>query len=111
MERSYRLVLEYDGAGFQGWQVQPGGRPTVQGALEAAIARVTGQTVRVTGSGRTDAGVHAAGQVASVTLVDGPEPAALQRALNGVLPRTVSVWQAAFAPPGFDARRDARSKR
>ena len=111
MLRTYRLVLEYDGAGFEGWQVQSGETPTVQGALEAGIARVTGQSVRVTGSGRTDTGVHAEGQVASLALEEGPEPAALQRALNGVLPRTIGVREVAFAPEGFDARRDARSKR
>jgi tRNA pseudouridine38-40 synthase len=109
--RCYRLVLEYDGAGFEGWQVQAGDRRTVQGALEAAIAQVTGQTVRVTGSGRTDTGVHAEGQVASVALAAGPEPAALQQALNGVLERDVVVRELALAPAGFDARRDATAKR
>jgi tRNA pseudouridine38-40 synthase len=108
---SYRLVLEYDGAGFEGWQVQAGDRRTVQGTLEAAIAQVTGESVRIMGSGRTDTGVHAEGQVASVALASAPEPAALAQALNGVLPRDVVVRELALAPAGFNARRDAVAKR
>ena len=111
MARSYRLVLEYDGTDFEGWQVQSGGRRTVQGALESAIARVTGQTVRIMGSGRTDAGVHAEGQVASVSLEGDLDPTELRRSLNGVLPRDIGVREVARAPDGFNARRDAVAKR
>ena len=107
---TFRLTLEYDGSGFAGWQIQRGGTRTVQGALEAALERVTGCAVRVIGSGRTDAGVHAEGQVASVRVETGLGPEALQRALNGVLPADVVVRAAAIAPEGFDARRAARSK-
>ena len=107
---TFRLTLEYDGAAFSGWQVQPGGRPTVQGALETAIARVTSQRVRVVGSGRTDAGVHAEGQVASVSLTTHLSPERLRLALNGVLPAEVAVKDLSPASEGFDARRDARSK-
>jgi tRNA pseudouridine38-40 synthase len=107
---TFRLVLEYDGADFAGWQVQPAPHRTVQGVVQSAVARVTSQRVRVVGSGRTDAGVHAEGQVASVA-VDTPLPAdRLRLALNGVLPADVAVLEASIAPAGFDARRDARSK-
>jgi len=111
---AFRLVLEYDGSDFAGWQVQAGGARTVQGCLEAAVLRVTGQPVRVSGSGRTDAGVHARGQVAALALNDAPEAGfdarGLQRALNGVLPPDVAVIDAAPASLDFDPRRDARSK-
>ena len=106
---SFRLTLEYDGADFQGWQVQPGGR-TVQGALEQAIGRVTSKRVRVIGAGRTDAGVHAEGQVASVRVETNLAPAALRHALNGVLPADVAVSEALVVPEEFDACRDARGK-
>jgi len=107
---TFRLTLEYDGTDFHGWQVQPGGRRTVQGSLEEALARLTGQSVRVVGSGRTDAGVHAREQVASVRVESRFDAVALQRALNGVLPPDVVVAAATPAPDDFHARRDARSK-
>jgi tRNA pseudouridine38-40 synthase len=107
---TFRLTLEYDGGDFAGWQVQPGDRRTVQGTLEEALARITGQRPRVTGAGRTDAGVHAEGQVASLVVDTGLGPGALARALNGVLPADLSVVDARLAPEGFHARYDARSK-
>ncbi len=107
---TFRFTLEYDGTDFQGWQVQPGGRRTVQGVLEAAVARVTSEAVRVAGSGRTDSGVHAEGQVASLRLAAAVDPDRLRRSLNGVLPSDVAVLEVRDAPEGFDARRDARSK-
>jgi tRNA pseudouridine38-40 synthase len=111
----FRLTLAYDGADFAGWQVQsrPDGPParTVQGVLESALQRLNGdQPVRVAGAGRTDAGVHALGQVASFDLPRPFEPSALQRALNGLLPVDVRVVGAAKAPEGFHARKSARSK-
>ena len=84
--RNILLTLAYDGTDFAGWQVQAGSCRTVQGALEAAIARVTGQTVRVAGASRTDAGVHAEGQVASARIETALAAAELQSALNGTLP-------------------------
>lgn len=106
-----RLLLAYDGTGFSGWQIQekPDPPPTVQGTVEAALARLTGSTVRVFGSGRTDAGVHAHGQVAHC---DVPERPGFdwRHALNAVLPPAVRVLAAEAGAPGFDARRDALSK-
>jgi tRNA pseudouridine38-40 synthase len=108
--RTFRLTLEFDGAEFEGWQVQPNGRRTVQGELEIALARVTRERVRPVGSSRTDAGVHAEGLVASVRLETALEPERLQRALNAALPDDVAVREVAIAPDGFDARRDAIGK-
>lgn len=108
---TYRLIVEYDGSAFSGWQVQAQGAVTVQGALVDAVAQVSGERVAVTGSGRTDAGVHADGQVASFTLEHDWAADRLLRALNGVLPRAASVVRCEVAQPGFDALRDARGKR
>jgi tRNA pseudouridine38-40 synthase len=108
----YRVTLAYDGTDFLGWQRQrPGAGRTVQGELEAALSRLAGgRAVAVAGASRTDAGVHALGQVASFELPRDLAPAALQRALNGVLAEDVRVLAAAAAPPGFHARRSAVSK-
>jgi tRNA pseudouridine38-40 synthase len=105
-----RLVLEYDGTQFEGWQIQPGGARTVQAELEAAFQRIAGQRVRVRASGRTDAGVHAEAQVASVELETRLEPEVLCRALNACLPRDVAVTAVERAAADFDARRSSRSK-
>ena len=106
----WRLLLEYDGTDFAGWQRQPGAARTVQGVLEEAAARVTGAPAAVLGAGRTDAGVHAAGQLASLHVATRLEPPALLRALNAVLPHDVAVRSLAPAPEGFHPRRAARSK-
>ena len=105
---STRLEIEYDGTGFRGWAAQPGMR-TVQGELEAALATVLREPVSLSAAGRTDTGVHAWGQVASFRS-EAPPPQGLARSLNGVLPDDVAVREAARAPDGFDARRDARSR-
>ena len=106
----YRLTLAYDGTDFLGWQSQAAGR-TVQGELEAALARLGGGCrVPVDGAGRTDTGVHALGQVASFDLARAWEPAILQRALNALLGRDLRVLAAELAPEGFHARRDAVGK-
>ena len=99
-----RLLLEYDGSDFAGWARQPGLR-TVQGVLEVALATILREPVELTVAGRTDAGVHARGQVASHP--GEPAPAG---ALNAVLPPDVRVLRSEPAPEGFDARRDARGR-
>jgi tRNA pseudouridine38-40 synthase len=103
-----RLDLEYDGSRFKGWASQPGLR-TVQGALEAALATVLREPVRLTVAGRTDAGVHARGQVASFAM-SGAFPTDLARRLNGVGPDDIAVTTATAVEDGFDARRNALSR-
>ncbi len=106
----YRLTLEYDGAAFEGWQVQRGPHRTVQGVLEAAVTKVTGESVRVHGAGRTDSGVHAEAQVASVTLEVEREAEALRRALAGVLSDDVVVRSCEVVSEEFHPRFDAVQK-
>jgi tRNA pseudouridine38-40 synthase len=109
VSRNLKITLAYDGAEFYGWQVQPN-LPTVQGALAHAFERVTGETVLPQGSGRTDAGVHALAQVASVRL-ESPIPARnLVIALNDVLPPSVRVNSVEVVPPSFHARHSAKAK-
>ena len=104
-----RLDLEYDGAGFAGWARQPNGVRTVQGELETALATVLRDPVRLTVAGRTDAGVHALGQVASFRTA-AQVPPTLARSLNGIGPEDLAVTAAAVVDDAFDARRDARSR-
>jgi tRNA pseudouridine38-40 synthase len=107
--RNLKLLLAYDGTGFAGWQIQPDSA-TVQGTLASAIGRITGETVLPQGSGRTDAGVHALGQVATF-MTASPIPAEnLVIALNDVLPAAIRVLEAAEIPPEFHARKSARAK-
>src|SRR5262245_27359084 len=107
--RVLRLDLEYDGAGFAGWAAQPGLR-TVEGTLRAGLEAVLRAPVVLRVAGRTDAGVHATGQVASAATSADVTPERLVRAMAGVLPEDLAVRAAADAPDGFDARRDARSR-
>jgi tRNA pseudouridine38-40 synthase len=103
-----RLELAYEGTRFAGWAAQPGQR-TVRGELEAALRRIVGEPIELTVAGRTDAGVHATGQVASFAHRR-ELPDRLAERLNAVLARDVAVLSAERAPDGFDARRDARSR-
>ncbi|MFN0086668.1 MAG: tRNA pseudouridine(38-40) synthase TruA [Blastocatellia bacterium] len=105
----YRVTLAYDGTGYSGWQMQEGW-PTIQGVLGEAVARLEGSPVVTDGAGRTDAGVHAEGQVASFRLSREWEGEALLRALNGNLPLEIRVLEAARAPEAFHARIDAKRK-
>jgi tRNA pseudouridine38-40 synthase len=104
-----RIVLEYDGTAFRGWARQPGER-TVEGALRDALDRLYPRWSGLAVAGRTDAGVHATGQVASVETHGGPPAGQAAEALNTVLPDDVAVVAAAEAPPGFHARFSARSR-
>ena len=104
-----RATIEYVGTAYAGWQVQPD-QPTVQAALEHALAVVTGERVRVSGAGRTDAGVHATGQVASFDVPEGTDLYRLRASLNGLTAADIAVVTLDQAPPEFDPRRSARSR-
>jgi tRNA pseudouridine38-40 synthase len=107
--RTLSLTLEYDGTDYVGWQRQPSG-VSIQGLLEDALAPINGGPVTVHGAGRTDAGVHALGQVASVTLSSDLAEPALARALNAVLPPDVRVLAVEAAEQDFNARFNAHAK-
>ena len=108
--RTLRLTLAYDGTEFHGWQRQPI-LPTVQGLVAGACERILGTVTRVVGASRTDAGVHALRQVASLSTTSTIDPRGLQRGLNALLPPAIRVLDVREAPAGFDARRSARGKR
>jgi tRNA pseudouridine38-40 synthase len=106
----YKLVIEYDGAPFVGWQVQENG-PSVQGALEAAVAAFCGEAASVRGAGRTDAGVHALGQVAHLDLAREWDADAVRDAINAHLrPHPIAVLSAEPVAAAFDARFSARQR-
>ncbi len=107
--RTWKLTLSYDGTDFHGWQVQPS-VPTIQGTLQEALQRITGEAPLPQGSGRTDAGVHALAQVASFELLASIPEENLQRALNRTLPDAIRVLSAEVVRDGFHARHDARAK-
>jgi tRNA pseudouridine38-40 synthase len=107
--RTWKLTLAYDGTDFHGWQVQPE-ELTIQGELQSALGRITGESPLPQGSGRTDAGVHALAQVASFQL-RAPIPAEnLHRALNRTLPRSIRILSAEMVPASFHARHSALAK-
>lgn len=106
---NYRLLLQYDGTDFHGWQVQENAR-TIQGELERVIGMLEDADVKVVGSGRTDAGVHAEGQVANVHMNRGFTPDKLKNAINGNMWRDIRVMKAEAAPDEFHARFSAKRK-
>jgi tRNA pseudouridine38-40 synthase len=106
----YRLIVEYDGTDFHGWQIQPD-RRTVQATLEDALRRLLGHPARVAAGGRTDAGVHAAGQVVCFHSPRDLPPDTVRRALNALTPRDLVVRAAAAVSEDFDPRRAARCRR
>lgn len=110
MNRIFRLTIKYDGTGYAGWQVQPG-QKTIQGVLEEVLKIILNEPCRLTAAGRTDAGVHALGQVAHFK-TDSKIPASnLKMALNSILPKDISIMDAFEAHPDFHARKQALAKR
>ncbi len=108
-ERNIRLLIEYDGSGFAGWQVQPGQR-TVQGAVEGALEVLCKHSVRLQVAGRTDAGVHAWGQVANFRTHSTLKPYRLAKGINALAGDGVRVAGVEEVPPAFDARHSSRAK-
>ena len=109
-ERNIKLVIHYDGTNYHGWASQPE-TATVQGTIEGAIGKLTGQTVKVNGSSRTDAGVHALGQVANFQ-IDSPVPTEnFAKALNNLLPADIAIAGTCQMPDDFDAISDTVEKR
>lgn len=106
---NYKITIAYDGTDFRGWQRQSHGR-TVQGAIEEALARISGRRIAVTGAGRTDAGVHARGQTANFRADLRMGRDELLRALNALLPDEVSILSVREVPGDFNARKMAVSK-
>ncbi len=107
--RNIKLTIEYDGSAFSGWQIQPSAR-TVQGEIERAVTKLTGSAVRVTGAGRTDAGVHAAGQAANFHTESDHSAATIKRALNNILPSDILIRDTREVPLSFHSRYDAKYK-
>jgi tRNA pseudouridine38-40 synthase len=104
-----KITVEYDGTNYCGWQVQPNGE-SIQAVLERAIATFLGKYTRITGSGRTDAGVHALGQVANFHSEKEFDPHRIRRALNALTPDDIAIKSVEVVLDSFDARRDGRSR-
>lgn len=109
MERNFKLVIEYDGTGYKGWQRQKC-VPTVQGTIEAAIAKMTAKSVTLHGSGRTDAGVHARNQVANFLVDTKLTSETLRKGLNSLTPEDIVIKDCQVVPESFHAQFDATSK-
>ncbi len=107
---NYRMILQYDGTSYEGWQKQVRTENTIQGKLEAALKDITGETVQVIGAGRTDAGVHAAGQVANFRLYRVLPSKEIEQKLNALLPDTIAVFHVREADDHFHSRFSAVSK-
>ena len=110
MERNFRLTLAYDGTRYRGWQRQGNTPDTIQSKLENLLGRLLGQNVEIHGSGRTDAGVHAAGQVASFRADTDMDCSALLKAIREYLPEDIGALSLEEAPARFHARLSAKEK-
>ena len=108
--RNFKITFEYDGAEFAGWQIQAQGERTVQGEMEAVIAKVFKQPLKVIASGRTDSGVHARGQVASFKADTRMKPLEIQRALNSLLPADIAVHDVRQVKSDFHAQYSVKEK-
>jgi len=107
--RHFKLTIAYDGTEFHGWQMQTS-KPTIQGEIVGVLRRLTQENIQLHGAGRTDAGVHALGQVASFQTQSGLSAVEFQRALNALLPLTIRIVGAEEVGPDFNARWSARAK-
>jgi tRNA pseudouridine38-40 synthase len=107
--RNIKLLIEYDGGNYQGWQVQPKGS-TIQGMIEEKLSLLTGETIHLIGSGRTDAGVHALGQIAHFKTRSKMDVRSIQRALNSLLPPDIGIQRAEEVGEDFHARKHSQSK-
>jgi tRNA pseudouridine38-40 synthase len=107
--RYFKLTIAYDGTDFHGWQMQ-GNKPTIQGEIVAVLRRLTQENIQLHGAGRTDAGVHALGQVGSFRTQSALSAAEFQRALNALLPQTIRIVDSEEIGPDFNARWSAKGK-
>lgn len=107
--KNVKIIIEYDGTDYHGWQCQAD-LPTLQKTIEDAIRKITRENVKITGSGRTDAGVHALGQVANFFIETQMDADTLRKALNSTLPQDISIIKAQEVPDGFHAQFSSRSK-
>ena len=107
--RTFKLIVAYEGTSYHGWQIQPG-LSTIQGIMQTQLARILGHPVKVYGAGRTDAGVHAEGQVAHFRTSKAMEGKVLGRALNAGLPRDIVIRHIEEVSPAFHAQFDAKGK-
>lgn len=110
MRQNYKITLQYEGTRYDGWQKQGNTENTIQGKLEHILSKMTGHEVEIHGSGRTDAGVHAMGQVANFHLDEEISPEQVKKYLNSYLPEDIAVIKAELAPERFHSRLNARKK-
>jgi len=109
MTKNFKLTIEYDGSAYHGWQRQST-RPTIQGTIEKALKTMTGRQITLIGSGRTDAGVHACGQIANFICETDLTPDIFQKGLNSLLPKDIVITACSEASQQFNARYDVKSK-
>jgi tRNA pseudouridine38-40 synthase len=109
MQRNFKIIIEYDGSAFHGWQIQPG-KPTIQSEIQTILHRMTQENIVIHGSGRTDAGVHALGQVAHFFSHTRISPEQFQAALNQMLPAGIVIKECRYVEDSFHARFSAKRK-